>query len=39
MRIEDIRQRLAALGAKPVHVQRVLRAWAHALPLDAGAGR
>lgn len=39
MRIDDIRQRLAALGAKPVHVQRVLRAWAHALPLDAGAGR
>ncbi|MBN9697070.1 MAG: RNA methyltransferase [Zoogloea sp.] len=39
MRIEDIRQRLAALGARPVHIQRVLRAWAHALPLDAGAGR
>lgn len=39
MRIEDIRQRLTALGARPVHIQRVLRAWAHALPLDAGAGR
>ncbi|MBN8285388.1 hypothetical protein, partial [Zoogloea sp.] len=31
MRIEHLRQRLADLGAKPVHVQRMLRAWTHAL--------
>lgn len=39
MRIEHLRQRLADLGAKPVHVQRMLRAWTHALPLDAGPTR
>jgi 23S rRNA (adenine2503-C2)-methyltransferase len=39
MRIETLRQRLADLGAKPVHVQRMLRAWLHALPLDAGPAR
>ena len=39
MRIETFRQRLADLGAKPVHVQRMLRAWLHALPLDAGPAR
>lgn len=39
MRIEHLRQRLADLGAKPVHVQRMLRAWTHALPLDAGPSR
>ncbi len=39
MRIENLRQRLADLGAKPVHVQRMLRAWLHALPLDAGPTR
>jgi 23S rRNA (adenine2503-C2)-methyltransferase len=39
MRIEDIRQRLAGLGAKPVHIQRMLRAWTHSLPLDAGPAR
>jgi len=32
MRIADIQQRLQALGAKPVHQQRVLRHWTHALP-------
>jgi 23S rRNA (adenine2503-C2)-methyltransferase len=32
MRIVDIQQRLQALGAKPVHQQRVLRHWTHALP-------
>jgi 23S rRNA (adenine2503-C2)-methyltransferase len=32
MRIADIQQRLQALGAKPVHQQRVLRNWTHALP-------
>ena len=36
MRIEDIRQRLRAAGAKPVHEQRVLRLWAQALPQDTG---
>jgi 23S rRNA (adenine2503-C2)-methyltransferase len=36
MRIEDIRQRLSAHGAKPVHVQRVLRLWAQALPQEGG---
>ena len=39
MRIEDIRQRLAALGAKPVHEARVLRAWLQAQPLDHGTRR
>ena len=39
MRLEDLRQRLQALGAKPVHVQRVLRQWANALPQDAGPRR
>ncbi len=36
MRIEDIRQTLETLGAKPVHSQRILRAWVMGLPLDAG---
>ena len=36
MRIADLRQRLAALGAKPLHQQRVLRCWTHALPWDGG---
>jgi 23S rRNA (adenine2503-C2)-methyltransferase len=36
MRIEDIRQTLETLGAKPVHIQRILRAWVMGLPLDAG---
>lgn len=36
MRIEEVRQRLRALGAKPVHERRVLRLWAQALPLDSG---
>lgn len=35
-RIADLRARLLALGAKPVHVQRVLRHWTHALPFDQG---
>jgi 23S rRNA (adenine2503-C2)-methyltransferase len=30
MRIEDLRQRLRALGAKPLHEQRLLRQWATA---------
>jgi 23S rRNA (adenine2503-C2)-methyltransferase len=39
MRIEDIRQRLSALGARPVHIQRVLRLWAQALPQEGGRRR
>ncbi|HJV27201.1 MAG TPA: RNA methyltransferase [Aromatoleum sp.] len=34
MRIEHLRQRLRALGAKPCHEQQLLRSWTHALPLD-----
>ena len=34
MRIEQLRQRLRALGAKPGHEHRVLRAWAQAISLD-----
>lgn len=33
MRIDDLRQRLRALGAKPRHEQSVLRRWANALPI------
>ncbi|WP_137896488.1 RNA methyltransferase [Ramlibacter sp. 2FC] len=36
MRIENLRQRLRALDAKPGHEQRVLRLWAQALPQDSG---
>lgn len=39
MRIEHLRQRLRALGAKDCHVDRVLRAWLQARPLEAGARR
>ena len=39
MRIEDIRQRLQALGAKPGHEHRVLRLWAMALPQNSGRRR
>lgn len=39
MRIEDIRQRMQALGAKPVHIQRVLRLWSQALPQEGGKRR
>jgi 23S rRNA (adenine2503-C2)-methyltransferase len=39
MRIDDIRQRLRAHGAKPCHEQRVLRLWAQALPQDSGRRR
>lgn len=34
--LTDLRERLRALGAGPLHVQRVLRHWLHALPPDAG---
>ncbi len=39
MQLEHIRERLAALGAKTCHEDRVLRAWLQAQPLDAGARR
>lgn len=34
MRIHDIHQHLATLGAKPLHIGRVSRAWLQGLPLD-----
>ncbi|MFM9433972.1 23S rRNA (adenine2503-C2)-methyltransferase [Janthinobacterium sp. CG_23.3] len=39
MHIETIRQRLRALGAKPLHEQRVLRDWVLAQPHDQGRRR
>ena len=39
MQIHDLHQRLADLGAKPAHIQRILRAWTHAQPLDSGPTR
>lgn len=39
MRIEDIRQHLRALGALPVHEQRLLRQWVRGERLDAGRRR
>jgi 23S rRNA (adenine2503-C2)-methyltransferase len=36
MRLEDIRHRLRALGAKPCHERLLLRAWTQALPLETG---
>lgn len=39
MRIEHIRQRRHAHGAKPCHEQLALRAWTQALPLDSGRRR
>lgn len=39
MNIEEIRHRLHALGAKPCHGERVLRAWLDARALDSGARR
>ena len=36
MRIEQLRGRLSSLGAKPCHIERVLRAWMQARPLDSG---
>jgi len=37
MRLEQIRDRLRAAGAKPCHERSVLRAWTRALPLGSGA--
>ena len=34
--VQDIRERLRALGARPKHELRVLRLWAQALPQDSG---
>ncbi|MBX3641845.1 MAG: RNA methyltransferase [Rubrivivax sp.] len=39
MQIESLRQRLRALGAKPLHEERLLRHWARALPPQAGRRR
>ena len=39
MQIDTIRQRLRALGAKPLHEQRVLRDWIQAQPHDQGRRR
>ncbi|KAF7598007.1 MAG: rRNA methyltransferase [Candidatus Dactylopiibacterium carminicum] len=39
MQIASLRQRLQALGAKPEHERRILRAWLQGLPLDAGCRR
>ncbi len=39
MRIADIRHRLRALGAKPVHEERVLRLWSQARPQSSGRRR
>ena len=39
MRIEHIRQRLRAHGARPYHEELALRAWTQALPLGSGKRR
>lgn len=39
MRIEHLRQTLSDLGAKTCHIDRVLRAWSEARPLDSGTRR
>ncbi|WP_284616620.1 RNA methyltransferase [Aquabacterium humicola] len=39
MRIDELRQSLRALGAKPAHERRVLRLWSNALPQDSGKRR
>jgi 23S rRNA (adenine2503-C2)-methyltransferase len=36
MHIEDFHQRLADLGAKPMHIGRISRAWLQGKPLDSG---
>jgi 23S rRNA (adenine2503-C2)-methyltransferase len=36
MRLEHLRHRLRALGAKPCHERLVLRAWTRSLPLESG---
>jgi len=39
MQIEDIRRRLRAAGAKPMHEERALRHWARAWPQQSGRRR
>jgi 23S rRNA (adenine2503-C2)-methyltransferase len=39
MRIADLDQRLADLGARPLHRDQMLRAWLQGKPLDAGTRR
>ena len=39
MRIQTLSQTLAATGAKDCHIDRILRAWTQAKPLDSGARR
>ena len=39
MRIEELRQQFARLGAKPCHEARLLRAWTQARALDSGTRR
>lgn len=36
MKIADLHQRLADLGAKSIHIGRIDRAWLHGWPLDTG---
>lgn len=36
MRIQDLHQSLAAIGARPCHIGRINRAWLKGLPLDTG---
>ncbi len=36
MRIHDLHQHLSGLGAKPIHIGRIERAWTHGRPLDVG---
>lgn len=36
MRISEIHQQLADIGAKPIHIGRMTRAWLKGQPLDAG---
>jgi 23S rRNA (adenine2503-C2)-methyltransferase len=39
MRLEHLRERLGAAGARPCHERHILRAWSRALPLDSGPQR
>ncbi|MBA4289019.1 MAG: rRNA methyltransferase [Pseudomonas sp.] len=36
MHIQDFHQRLSDLGAKPMHIGRITRAWLRGMPLDTG---
>ena len=39
MRLEHVRERLRAAGARPCHERHILRAWTRALPLGSGPQR